>query len=206
MLFISCDSNNESKDSDMDSTINDTEERDSNNLPDSIDETTDKFSETESDDSDTILPSYEIIPGESIAGIKPGMRYSEVIDLMGKEGNSMGFNHMTVIAYADEGIEIFVASEEPSKAGPNDLVLGIGAVKKANFTGPIEPGMTVEELDKAIDKKFESTPPYRFYPFGMSIEIDEGAVKRIGIFEPYEIAYEPPPMEKCEPKAKAGRK
>ena len=147
-----------------------------------------------------------IHPGECIGPVCLGATYAELVSELGELEGAMGYRRIILGRYADLGVEVSLASPDEFVASPDALVVALGTLEGTSFDGLIRPGMSAAELASAIgETPTEIAGKYIFLPTGISVLTgDNGKVERVGIYSPYEIRREPPPMDHASSTASLG--
>lgn len=166
--------------------------------PSDSDEILDSENPDETPDDDSSMNSMLIEPGIGVGGLKVGMTYKQVKEVIGEPESSMGFNRLILADYKVLGLELLIASPDLTTPVDSAKLMAIGAKTGGNFSGMAIPGMSKEQITAAAGSEGEDTGKFVYYPAGFSVEYVENIAVNIGIFNPYILSYDPPEMEKCK--------
>jgi hypothetical protein len=151
-------------------------------------------SDTESDsEPQTPLP---ITPGVGIGDFVLGKTYAEIRAVFGGQASDgLTFNRMSSVSFSEQKVDAFFLSSQDSVLSDDAILVAVGANQGGAFTGTVIPGMTKTSIDAADTDPKESGAKYTFYPKGYSVQYENDIATVVGVFAPYTLAYEPPPME-----------
>jgi hypothetical protein len=150
-------------------------------------------------DEDVAEGPLKINAGTGIGNFEIGMKYSDIKATYGEPSSPIAFNRLGTAKYKDLGIEVILTSTEQYQISDDAKLLAVGAMTGGEFEGDVLPGMTRAEIEALLkDEEKEDTGKYVYYTKGFSVEYEDDVAVTIGVYKPYELKYDVPPMEKCK--------
>jgi hypothetical protein len=141
-------------------------------------------------------PSRQLVAGERAGPIVLGMRWSDVLAVIGPPpSDPVVLVRIGHAAWPALGLEALVTSPDEARVTNDALVIGAGATIGADLEGAVLPGDSRIGVETSMGAPPEEYGGRVYYPAGLAVEYDEGArARRVGVVAPYTLAPVPPPM------------
>jgi len=150
--------------------------------------------------ADAAAGGRAIVAGERIGAIALGMRWDEVVDVLGlPPADPVVLVRLGHASWPAHDLEAVLTSPDDAVLAGDAVVIAIGATAPADFTGPSRPGLDRAAIEDALGAAPETYGGRDYYPDGVAIEYGAGEVAtRVGVVAPYTLAPEPPPMQPAQ--------
>lgn len=134
-----------------------------------------------------------IEPGVGMGPVRLGMRYDEAASVLGQAEGAFVVSRIAFARYPDRELELVLTSPEETALTPDSIVVGIGVAEGASVRGPVVPGATRADVERALGEA-DVVESLAFYPSGLSVEYDGDRAIRVGVIAPYERRPDAPEM------------
>lgn len=134
-----------------------------------------------------------IEPGVGVGPISLGMRYADVVGLLGEAEGALVVGRIAFARYPEHHLELVLTSPEESTLTGDAIVVGLGVAEGASVRGPVVPGALRSTIERALGSA-DVVESFAFYPAGLSVEYDGDRAVRVGVIAPYDRRPEIPEM------------
>ncbi len=147
---------------------------------------------------DTGVPRTQglvIEPGLGIGPAAIGDGYWEFVGEYGEPDSLIAYRRTFFATWTDLGVELVVTSSDDLTPSADAEVIALGTKAFDGFSGPVLPGMTMQEVETAIGVSPDPVDLTHFYPSGIGVVYaGNETVMQITIFPAFTIRTEPPEM------------
>ena len=141
-----------------------------------------------------------ITPGAGIGEVQVGMTYAGLRATLGEPDSLSLQSRIALAGYDDFGIEVLFTTANNTEVTDDAVAIAVGArpTRGVAHRGCPRPGQSRAEIEAELGEAPEVVGAYHYYPVGVSVEYDSDEVAfAVGVFAPYALAPEPPPMKKA---------
>jgi len=138
--------------------------------------------------------AFDLVPGQGIGPVQIGSSFGQVRSALG-EATVVGFNRIFFATYESLGLNVILASPDSDVATDSAQVLAVGLIGQNSYSSRFNIGSTRAEVVAALGEPADSASRILYWPQGVSVEFDDGALaKAIGVFPTYKPESTPEEM------------